>query len=127
MTTKSIISTENAPAAIGTNSLAVKCGDTVYISGQIPLNPKTMEMVTSSFKDQAVQECDNLKAIAEASGGSLSDFVKVTVLLSDIKYFGQLNEVMATYFAEPYPARAAFAVKAFPKDADVEIEAIIVH
>lgn len=126
MQSKSIISTKNAPAAIGTYSQAVKSGNTVYISGQIPLNPKTMDMVTNSFKDQAVQVFDNLEAIAKASGGSLADFVKITVLLSDLKYFGELNEVMATYFSEPYPARAAFAVKALPKDADVEIEAIMV-
>lgn len=126
MTDKTIIATENAPAAIGTYSQAVKAGDTVYISGQIPLNPQTMEMVTESFEAQAVQVFENLKAVAEAAGGSLADFVKVTVLLSDLKYFAEVNEVMARYFSAPYPARAAFAVKALPKDADVEIEAIMV-
>jgi len=126
MTDKTIIATENAPAAIGTYSQAVKAGDTVYISGQIPLDPKTMEMVTESFEAQAVQVFENLKAVAEAAGGSLADFVKVTVLLSDLKYFAEVNEVMARYFSAPYPARAAFAVKALPKDADVEIEAIMV-
>jgi len=126
MTEKTIISTENAPSAIGTYSQAVKAGNTVYISGQIPLNPKTMEMVTESFEAQAVQVFDNLKAIAEAADGSLSEFVKITVLLSDLKYFAQVNEVMERYFSAPYRARAAFAVKALPKDADIEVEAVMV-
>jgi len=125
MATKTIISTENAPAAIGTYSQAVKVDDTVYISGQIPLNPKTMEMVTESFEAQAVQVFENLKAVAEAAGGTLGDFAKITVLLSDLKYFAQVNEIMAQYFSAPYPARAAYAVKALPKDADIEIEAIM--
>lgn len=123
---RSIISTENAPAAIGTYSQAVKVGSTVYMSGQIPLVPATMEMVTSSFEAQAVQVFENLKAVAEAAGGSLADVVKVTILLSDLKHFGQVNEVMSRYFKEPYPARAAYAVKALPKDADIEVEAIMV-
>ena len=126
MTEKTIIATDRAPAAIGTYSQAVKAGDTVYISGQIPLNPQTMEMVTESFEAQAVQVFENLKAVAEAAGGSLAEFVKVTVLLSDLKYFAEVNEVMARYFSAPYPARAAFAVKALPKDADIEIEAVMV-
>ncbi|WP_027857240.1 RidA family protein [Marinobacterium jannaschii] len=123
---KSIISTENAPSAIGPYSQAVKAGNTVYISGQIPLDPKTMEVVEGGFEAQAVQVFENLSAIAEASGGSLSDFVKVTVLLSDLANFGVVNEVMMRYFSEPYPARAAYAVKQLPKDVDVEIEAIMV-
>lgn len=126
MSNKTIISTEKAPAAIGTYSQAVKAGNTVYLSGQIPLNPESMEMVTESFQAQAVQVFENLKAVAEASGGSVNDFVKITVLLSDLAYFGQVNEIMAQYFEEPYPARAAYAVKALPKDADIEIEAIMV-
>ncbi|MGB0665090.1 MAG: RidA family protein [Pontibacterium sp.] len=126
MTTKTIIATENAPAAIGTYSQAVKAGDTVYLSGQIPLDPKTMEMVTESFEAQAVQVFDNLKAVAEAAGGSLNDCVKLTVLLSDLANFAQVNEVMAKYFEVPYPARAAFAVKALPKDADIEVDAVMV-
>ena len=126
MTTKTIIATENAPAAIGTYSQAVKAGDTVYLSGQIPLDPKTMEMVTESFEAQAVQVFDNLKAVAEAAGGSLNDCVKLTVLLSDLANFAQVNEVMAKYFEAPYPARAAFAVKALPKDADIEVDAVMV-
>ncbi len=125
MTTKTIISTPNAPAAIGTYSQAVRVDDTVYISGQIPLNPQSMEMVNESFEAQAVQVFENLKAVAAAAGGDLSDFVKITVLLSDLKYFAQVNEIMAQYFSAPYPARAAYAVKALPKEADIEIEAIM--
>lgn len=126
MSNRSIISTENAPAAIGTYSQAVRVGNTVYLSGQIPLDPATMEMVTDSFEAQAVRVFENLKAVAEAAGGSLGDFAKVTILLSDLEYFSQVNEVMARYFSEPYPARAAYAVKALPKDADIEVEAIMV-
>lgn len=125
MTTKTIITTPNAPAAIGTYSQAVKVDNTVYISGQIPLDPETMEMITESFEAQAIQVFENLKAIAQAAGGELDDFVKITVLLSDMKYFAQVNETMAKYFSEPYPARAAFAVKALPKDADIEIDAVM--
>ena len=126
MTNKAIISTDKAPEAIGTYSQAVKAGNTVYFSGQIPLNPSTMEMVTESFDAQAIQVFENLKAVAQAAGGSLSDFVKITVLLSDLKYFVQINDIMAKYFDAPYPARAAYAVKSLPKDADIEIEAIMV-
>ena len=125
MSNKSIISTDKAPAAIGTYSQAVKVGNTVYLSGQIPLNPETMEMVTESFEAQAVQVFENLKAVAEAAGGSLNDFVKITVLLSDLEFFAQVNELMAKYFEAPYPARAAYAVKALPKGADIEIEAVM--
>ncbi|WP_299177269.1 RidA family protein [uncultured Neptuniibacter sp.] len=123
---KSIISTENAPSAIGTYSQAVRVGSTVYMSGQIPLIPESMEMVTESFEAQAEQVFKNLQAVAEAAGGSLSDVVKVTILLSDMGFFATVNEVMARYFEEPYPARAAFAVKQLPKDADIEVEAIMV-
>jgi len=125
MARKTIISTEHAPVAIGTYSQAVKINDTVYVSGQIPLNPKTMEMVTESFDAQAVQVFENLKAVAEAAGGNLDCFAKITILLSDLKYISQVNEIMAKYFSAPYPARAAYAVKALPKDADIEIEAIM--
>ncbi|WP_240656914.1 MULTISPECIES: RidA family protein [Neptunomonas] len=126
MMNRSYISTDKAPAAIGTYSQAVKAGNTVYISGQIPLNPETMEVMNSSFEEQAVRVFDNLKAIAEASGGDLGDFVKVTVLLTDLANFATVNEVMSRYFSEPYPARAAYAVKALPKDVDIEVEAIMV-
>lgn len=123
---RSIISTDKAPAAIGTYSQAVKVGSTVYLSGQIPLVPETMELVQGTFEDQAVQAFENMKAVAEASGGSLADIVKVTILLSDMDNFATVNEVMARYFSEPYPARAAFAVKTLPKNADIEIESILV-
>jgi len=126
MSNRSIISTENAPAAIGTYSQAVRVGNSVYLSGQIPLDPVTMELVTGSFEAQAVRVFENLAAVAEAAGGSLDDFAKVTILLSDLDYFAQVNEVMARYFREPYPARAAYAVKALPKGADIEVEAIMV-
>lgn len=125
MSNKQIISTSKAPAAIGTYSQAVQVGNTLYMSGQIPLNPETMEMVTESFEAQAVQVFENLKAVAEAAGGSLNDAAKLTILLSDMSFFPQVNEVMACYFDEPYPARAAYAVKALPKAADIEVEAIL--
>lgn len=126
MTQKTIISTDKAPAAIGPYSQAVQAGNTVYLSGQIPLDPTTMEMVTDSFEAQAVQVFENLKAVAKATGGSLSDCVKLTILLSDLGNFAQVNEIMQRYFSEPYPARAAYAVKALPKDADIEVEAVMV-
>ncbi|GGK57340.1 RidA family protein [Amphritea balenae] len=126
MPTKTIIATENAPSAIGTYSQAVKVDNTVYISGQIPLVPATMEMVTESFEAQAVQVFENLKAISEAAGGSMNDLVKVTILLTDLANFATVNEVMSRYFEQPYPARAAYAVKALPKDADIEVEAVMV-
>lgn len=126
MTNKTIISTDKAPAAIGPYSQAVKAGNTVYLSGQIPLDPATMEMVTESFEAQAVRVFENLKAVAEAAGGSLADCVKLTILLSDLCNFAQVNEIMQRYFSEPYPARAAYAVKALPKDADIEVEAVMV-
>ena len=125
MSNRSTISTPNAPAAIGTYSQAVKVGNTVYMSGQIPLDPATMELVTESFEAQAVRVFDNLKAVANAAGGELNDIVKLTILLSDMDFFPQVNEVMARYFDEPYPARAAFAVKAIPKGADIEIEGVM--
>ncbi|MFW1677177.1 RidA family protein [Pontibacter sp. JAM-7] len=123
---KSIINTNSAPAAIGTYSQAVKVGSTVYLSGQIPLIPETMELVTESFVAQAEQVFRNLSAVAEAAGGSLADCVKLTILLSDMEYFPEVNEVMARFFDEPYPARAAFAVKQIPKGADIEVDAVMV-
>lgn len=126
MSNKSIISTDKAPAAIGTYSQAVKVGNTVYMSGQIPLVPETMEVVTESFEAQAVQVFENLSAVAEAAGGSMGDIVKLTILLSDMDHFGTVNEVMSRYFSEPYPARAAFAVKQLPKGVDIEVEGILV-
>ena len=125
MSNKQIIHSNDAPAAIGTYSQAVKVGQTVYISGQIPLVPATMELVEGDFKASARQCFENLKAIAEASGGTLADAVKINISMTDLGNFPQMNEVMAEYFSEPYPARAAVGVAALPKDVPVEIEAIL--
>lgn len=121
---KQIIHTDNAPAAVGTYSQAVKVGDTVYISGQLGLNPKTMTL-QDDFRAQAVQAMDNLAAIAIAAGGSLSDVVKFNVSLTDLNDFGTLNEIFTEYLSAPYPARAAVQVAALPKGGVVEIEAIM--
>lgn len=120
-----IVSTPNAPAAIGTYSQAVKAGSTVYISGQIGLDPATMQMV-EGFEAQTVRVFENLKAVAEAAGGSLADAVKLTIFLTDLSNFAKVNEVMSRYFAEPYPARAAVGVKELPRGAVVEADAILV-
>jgi len=121
MTNKSVIQTENAPQAIGTYSQAVKAGDTVYLSGQIPLDPQTMEVVAGDFAAKT-----RLKAVCEAAGGELKDIVKLNIYMTDLANFGTVNEIMATYFDEPYPARAAVGVAALPKDVPVEIEAVMV-
>ena len=121
---KTIISTENAPAAIGTYSQAVRVENTVYLSGQIPLNPATMEMV-EGFEQQTVQVFENLKAVAEAAGGSLSDIVKLNIFLTDLGNFAALNEVMGRYFSAPYPARAAVGVASLPRNACVEMDAVL--
>ncbi len=126
MTNRSVISTDQAPAAIGTYSQAVKVGGTVYISGQIPLDPKTMEVVEGDFEAQAVRVFENLKAICEAAGGSMNDIAKLSILMVDLSNFACVNEVMARYFDQPYPARAAYEVKALPKAVDIEIEAVMV-
>ncbi len=126
MTNKSIIQTTKAPKAIGTYSQAVKAGDTVYLSGQIPLDPETMEMVEGGFGDQARRVFDNLRAVCEAAGGTMQDLVKVNIYLTDLANFGELNEIMATYFQEPYPARAAVGVASLPKGALVEMEGVLV-
>ncbi len=123
---KTIISTDNAPQAIGTYSQAVKVDNTVYISGQIPLVPSTMEVVEGGIAAEITQVFENLKAVAEAAGGSLSDIVKVNIYLTDLTNFPTVNEIMATYFAEPYPARAAVGIAALPKGVGVELEAIMV-
>ena len=122
---RSIVSTPQAPAAIGTYSQAVKVGDTVYLSGQIGLAPDTMQMV-EGFAAQTVQVFENLKAVAEAAGGSLADAVKLTIYLTDLTNFAQVNEIMARYFSEPYPARAAVGVKELPRGALVEADAVLV-
>jgi reactive intermediate/imine deaminase len=122
---KTIISTGKAPAAIGTYSQAVKVGNTVYISGQIPLDPATMEVCSQDFAAQATQVFENLKAVAEASGGTLADAVKLNISMTDLANFPTINEIMANYIDEPYPARAAVGVAALPKAVQVEIEAIL--
>ena len=121
-----IITTDQAPRAIGTYSQAVKVGNTVYLSGQIPLEPATMQLIEGDMRSQIVRVFENLKAIATAAGGSLADIVKLTVYLTDLNHFPLVNEVMATYFKEPYPARAAVGVAQLPKDATVEMDAIMV-
>ena len=123
--TKQIISTVNAPAAIGTYSQAVKVGDTVYLSGQIGLNPATMQMADGTVA-QIHQVFQNLQAVATASGGSLADIVKLNVFLIDLSHFAKVNEIMAEYFVAPYPARAAVGVAALPRGAEVEADGVLV-
>ncbi|TCV84121.1 RidA family protein [Sulfurirhabdus autotrophica] len=122
--TKQIIQTPNAPAAIGTYSQAVKVGNTVYLSGQIGLDPVSMQMV-ESIDDQIVRVFDNLKAVATASGGSLNDVVKLNIFLTDLGHFTRVNEIMAAYFIEPYPARAAVGVADLPRGALVEMDGVL--
>lgn len=119
------INTDRAPAAIGTYSQAVASGGLVFLSGQIPLDPGGMELVAGGMRAQIVRVFDNLKAVAEASGCGLDDCLKLTVYLTDLAHFPLVNEVMAEYFAEPYPARAAVGVAALPKGAAVEMDAIL--
>lgn len=122
---KEIIHSDQAPKAIGPYSQGVRVNHTIYLSGQIPLNPVTMELVTDSFESQAVQVFDNITAVAKSAGATLDNIVNMTILLSDMAYFPQLNEVMSRYLKEPFPARAAFAVKTIPMNADIEIIAIL--
>ena len=122
---RTIISTASAPAAIGTYSQAVKVGTTVYISGQIPLDPATKELVKGDFEVHIRRVFDNLKAIALASGGSLNSAVRVTIYLTDLANFATVNKVMAEYFSEPYPARAAVGVASLPRGAVVEADCIL--
>ncbi|OQX02771.1 MAG: reactive intermediate/imine deaminase [Thiothrix lacustris] len=123
---KIIISTPDAPQAIGTYSQAVRVGDTVYLSGQIPLVPATMQMVEGDIAAQVRQVFENLAAVAKAAGGSLNDCVKVHVFLTDLVNFPVVNQVMAEFFTEPYPARAAIGVASLPRGAQVEVDAIMV-
>lgn len=125
MSHKQIISTDQAPAAIGPYSQAVKVGETVYLSGQIPLQPDTMEMVTGDIAEQARQVFANLAAVADAAGGSLDDAVKVNISLTDLADFARVNEVMAGVFKEPFPARACVQVAALPRGAMIEVEVIL--
>lgn len=122
---KKIIHTDSAPAAIGTYSQAVRMGNTIYISGQIPLNPKTMTMVDGDFHAHVKQAFDNLKAVVIAADAVLSDVVKLTIFLRDMNQFSIVNEIMATYFIAPYPARAVVEVSRLPKDALIEMDAIV--
>ncbi len=123
--TREIIHTTQAPEAIGTYSQAVKVGDVVYLSGQIPLVPETMTVLEGDFASQVRRVFDNLTAVAEAAGGQLQDIVKLTIYLTDLSHFGTVNEIMAEYFTQPYPARAAVGVASLPKDVPVEMDAVM--
>ena len=122
---KSVIHTDEAPAAIGTYSQAVKVKTTVYLSGQIPLVPSTMEMVSEDFTAQAHQVFKNLTAVCEAAGGTINDMAKVNIFLLDLSHFATVNEVMSQYFTQPYPARAAIGVKELPKGSQIEIDGVM--
>ena len=123
---REIISTDQAPAAIGTYSQAVKVGDTVYLSGQIPLDPKTMNVVEGPFDNQVRRVFDNLLAVSKAAGGDFANIAKLNIYLTDLGNFATVNAVMAEYFSEPYPARAAIGVKELPKGVTVEMDAVLV-
>jgi reactive intermediate/imine deaminase len=123
--TKTAISTSNAPSAIGTYSQAVRCGDTIYVSGQIGFDPQTMQLV-EGIDAQVKRVFENLKAVAEAAGGSLDDAAKLTIYLTDLGHFAKVNEIMAAYFRQPYPARAAIGVASLPRAALIEADAILV-
>jgi reactive intermediate/imine deaminase len=123
--TRQIIETKDAPAAIGTYSQAVRTGNTVWLSGQIPLDPATMQLVSGDIDAEIHRVFDNLKAVAAAAGGTLDNAVKVTVFLTDLSHFARVNEIMATYFTKPYPARAAVGVAALPRGARVEMECVL--
>ncbi|HRD66524.1 MAG TPA: RidA family protein [Candidatus Competibacter sp.] len=123
---REIVRTDRAPAAIGTYSQAVKIGGTVYLSGQIPLDPATGQLVEGGVEAQIRRVFDNLAAVADAAGGSFADAVKLNVFLTDLGHFAAVNQIMAEYFAEPYPARAAIGVAALPRGAQVEMDAVLV-
>ena len=122
---RQIIHTPNAPQAIGPYSQAVRAGDTVYLSGQIPLDPKTMQLVSGDIEAEIRQVFENLKAVAEAAGGTLAHAVKVNVFLTDLANFAKVNDIMASYCSQPYPARAAIGVAQLPRGARVEIECVL--
>ncbi|QJD29744.1 RidA family protein [Methylococcus geothermalis] len=124
--TRQVIHTDHAPKAIGTYSQAIKVGNTVYLSGQIPLDPATMTLVDDNMEVQIRRVFDNLGAVAEAAGGTLRDIVKLNVFLTDLGHFPLVNEIMANYFGEPYPARAAIGVAALPRGACVEMDAVLI-
>lgn len=123
---REIIHTDNAPAAIGPYSQAVKIDNIVYLSGQIPLIPESMELVTGDINAQIRRVFDNLSAVCEAAGGSLNDIAKLNIFLTELGHFPAVNEIMSEYFAEPWPARAAIGVAALPKGAEVEMDAVMV-
>ena len=123
---KTVIHTDQAPAAIGAYSQAIRTGNTVYLSGQIPLVPETMQLVSENFEEQAHQVFKNLRAVCETAGGSLNDIVKLNAYLTDLSHFATFNAVMEQYFATPYPARAAVRVASLPRGALVEAEAVLV-
>jgi reactive intermediate/imine deaminase len=123
---KQIIQTQDAPQAVGTYSQAVKAGMQVFLSGQIPLDPKTMQLVGDDIKAQIKQVFENLSAVAKAAGGGLNDIVKLNIYLTDLTHFPLVNELMAHYFNDPYPARATLGVSALPKGASVEMDAVMV-
>lgn len=123
---KKAIHTDLAPEAIGTYSQAIQAGNTVYLSGQIPLDPKTMALVEGPIDDQIHRVFENLSAVAIAAGGSLDDVVKLNVFLTDLGHFAKVNQIMSTYFSQPYPARAAIGVAALPRGAEVEMDAVLV-
>lgn len=123
---REIFHTDDAPAAIGTYSQAVRSGDTVYLSGQIPLDPKTMEMVNKTIEDEIHQVFRNLRAVARAAGGDLGDIIKLNVYLTDLSHFAKVNEVMGLYFTAPYPARAAIGVASLPRGARIEADAVLI-
>jgi len=123
---RQIIHTDDAPAAIGTYSQAVRCGNTVYLSGQIPLDPKTMQLVNASIEDEIHQVFKNLDAVAKAAGASLAQVAKLNIFLTDLSHFAKVNEIMAQYFSAPFPARAAIGVAQLPRGARVEADGIIV-
>ncbi|MGC1183496.1 RidA family protein [Legionella sp.] len=120
------VHTKLAPEAIGTYSQAIQCGSVIYLSGQIPLNPETMQLCSEDIKLQIIQVLENLSAVCHAAGGSLANIAKLNVYLTDLKHFPLINEAMERYFVEPYPARAAIGVAALPRDAQVEIDGIMV-
>lgn len=126
MPNRAFIHTDSAPAAIGTYSQAVKVNNTVYLSGQIPLDPQTMELTSDEISDQVSQVFRNLAAVCAASGGDLSNIVKLNIFLTDLSHFPIVNEIMGQYFNEPYPARAAIGVRALPKGSQVEMDGILV-
>ncbi|WP_028008126.1 RidA family protein [Solimonas flava] len=123
---RQIIHTDAAPAAIGTYSQAVRCGDTVYLSGQIPLDPQTMQLSNATIEDEIHQVFKNLDAVAKAAGGTLSQLAKLNVYLTDLTHFAKVNEIMAQYFSAPYPARAAIGIAQLPRGARIEADGVLV-